>query len=376
MDQIDIIAVVGACAPERRTYAQHLAAQTGRMLLPAARLGAERDPARTAAELAPWAARTPGAVAEFPSTTVVTEVIGELGDPDGETHLTGIVCVVDALHLLDDLAADDFVATDTDAHGRIRDCAARALLTVTQIELASLILLVNWDGLSTPELSTLMALVSHLSPRARLQLQRDAPPPATTALVDASAASGFAFVPRFPAATPAAPTRNGAPPVPDRVAYNAAQDRAGWMATLSGGADPHMTDPRVTAFRYEQVRPVHPGRLQRVLDERIEPGEFGRIVRSAGFCTFATRPHAMLQWDHVGHTIAFQHAHAGAPGDEDLLTVGQDLAFIGLDLDVDGLAAALDGATLTDAELAAGPTHWARFDDPFPHWVPTQDLPH
>ena len=59
--------------------------------------------------------------------------------------------------------------------------------------------------------------------------------------------------------------------------------------------------------------------------------------------------------------------------DDELLSVGQDLAFIGLHLAEDRLAAALDDAALTDAELAAGPTVWARFVDPFPTWQTATD---
>lgn len=138
-----------------------------------------------------------------------------------------------------------------------------------------------------------------------------------------------------------------------------------------------MTEPRVTGFRYEQLRPLHPGRLKALLDERIERGAFGRLVRSTGFCRLATRPRATLQWDHVGRTIAFHLAAIddGFRSDEEMLAVGQDLAFIGIDLDRVALVRALDEAALTDGELAAGPEAWASFADPFPTWSPAQDLP-
>ncbi|WCM55102.1 hypothetical protein [Microbacterium sp. EF45047] len=47
---------------------------------------------------------------------------------------------------------------------------------------------------------------------------------------------------------------------------------------------------------------------------------------------------------------------------------GQDIGFIGLDLDAPALLAALDGAALDDAELAAGPREWCTYPDPFPAW--------
>lgn len=342
MDQIDVVAVVGACVPERHGYAHRFADSTGRMLIPAERLARSHNPVHEAAALGPWAGSEMGAIAEFSSTVSVTEIISGLTGTGSVTRLTGIVCVVDAIHLLDDLAADDYVATGHDSLGRVTDCTARALLMVQQLEHASMIVLVSWEALSTPNLSTVMALVSHLSPSARLQLQRD----------------DFT-------------------PIPEGLIFEAEQRRAGWMSILNGEADPHMTDSRVSGFRYEQLRPLHPGRLKELLDARIEQREFGHIVRSAGFCRLATRSNATLTWDHVGLTIAFHLAaiDGGWRSGTELLAVGQDLAFIGLDLDRAAIAQAFDDAALTDEELAAGPQAWAAFEDPFPTWSPTHDLP-
>lgn len=342
MKKVDVVAVVGACAPERQRYAKNLSAATGRMLVTAARLTLAPHAATEAAALAPWSDRPAGAVAEFPSMASVVDVIGALTDPDAPVRLTGITCVVDAMHLLDDLAADDYVATERDTLGRVIECSARALLTVTQLEYASLIVLVNWEALSTPNLSAIMALVSHLSPRARLTLQRTDSPPSV-----------------------------------ECVLYGAGQMRSGWVALLNGNSDPHMTDPRVSALRYEQLRPLHPLRLKSLLDGRIEARGFGHVVRSSGFCRLATRPQHTLQWDHVGRTIAFHLAAIddGVNSGSELLAVGQDLAFIGLDLDHEALRQALDEAALTDEELAAGPTAWAQFVDPFPTLSPARDLP-
>jgi G3E family GTPase len=180
-----------------------------------------------------------------------------------------------------------------------------------------------------------MALVSNLGPRARLRLDHGQ--------------TEFRL--------------SGTP-------YAVGQERPGWVGVLNGEHDPHMSDPHVSAFRYENIRPLHPGRLQELLDERIEPGEFGTVIRSAGFCRFATRPSAVGRWDHVGRMISFDplgRDDALGAG-EDLLALGQDLALIGLDLDREALAVALDHAALSDAELAAGPDAWAGYPDPFPAW--------
>lgn len=350
MDQVDVIAVVGACVPERQRYATRFAASTRRTLIPAMRLEQQPEPLLEATSLAQWAEQPLGAVIEFPSAVPTHELIGVLVDPHGSTRLTGVVCVVDAAHLLDDLVVDDFLVSERDALGRPTDYVARASLTVTQIEYASMIVLVGWEAVPTPALSTVMALVSSLAPRARLRLDQGGREPIGAGEATA-AVEGFA----------------------------SGQDRAGWVSLLNGDADPHMTDPRVSAFRYEQLRPFHPERLSDVLMRRFETGEFGQIVRSAGFCRLATRPHTVLQWDHVGRTIAFHivsdsrlaedaAGNLAGPSETDAETVmmGQDLAFIGLDLDEEALTSALDAAALTDAELTAGPAVWAGFPDPFP----------
>lgn len=348
MQPVDVIAVVGACAPERAAYAQRLASATGRGILRAARLAIEDDPLTAAADLAPGMATRSGLVIELPAETSAHDLLGMLAATDASTRLMGLVCVADAAHLLRDLQRDDYVArparehppidadgsTEHGAPGRIEH-TARAQLAVTQLEFASSIALVNWSTLSTPELATTMALVAHLSPRARLRLDRRDLDVRTLLF-----------------------------------AHSPAHDGAGWVRLLNGVYDPHMTDRRVSALRWEQARPLHPERVQRLLDDRIEPGEFGTIVRSAGFCRFATRPGITALWDHVGRTISLSPlAQDGtlAPDDEPL-ALGQDLAIIGLDLDHAGLRAAFDAAALTDEELLAGPETWAGFRDPFPVW--------
>lgn len=334
MDQVDVVAVVGSCAPERERYAARLAALTGRTLIPAQRLEVTPDAAAESVTLARWSAHPAGAAVELPAYTAMTDAIAALADPDGPTRLTGVVCVVDAAHLIDDLLRDSYATHPAFSRLAGRHIA-HALLTVTHIEFASVVVLVNWQTLPTDRLSTVMSLVCHLGPRARLRLDQGS--------IEAPRSDG---------------------------AYGIAQERQGWIALLNGAHDPHMTDPRVSAFRYENVRPMHPGRLQELLDERIEAGEFGAVVRSAGFCRFATRPRVVAEWNHVGRMITFDRIGRDdvLAEDEEMLAIGQELGIIGLDLDREGLERALDDVALTDAELASGPDAWIRFSDPFPDW--------
>ncbi|MGB4778100.1 GTP-binding protein [Microbacterium sp.] len=339
MDAVDVIAVVGPCKPERLMYAKRLARLTNRAFFAASRLAGSPYPAEEAAVLASWTDPAAGAVVELPDEVPAEELIAVFADGDERTRLGGIVCVVDAAHLFDDLNRDDYLPLRDADSGVAAPLVARAQLTVAQLEHASTIVLVGWTALSLPELTTIMALLSHLSPAARLRLHRDA----------------------IEHLVPGEP-------------YTCEQDRPGWMRVLSGAFEPHMTDRRVSALRYEQVHPLHPERLGRVLDE-LEAGSFGHLVRSAGFCRLATRPHVVAQWEHVGSMISLNPAafDERIADDEELLAIGQDLAFIGLDLDHDAIVRVLDAAALTDDELAAGPAAWARFTDPFPDWAGAVD---
>ena len=157
-------------------------------------------------------------------------------------------------------------------------------------------------------------------------------------------------------------TPTGAPYTPD-------QDRPGWVQLVNGDLDPRFADTRVCALRYEHLRPLHPARMERLLDS-IEQGQFGTVIRSAGFCRVASRPNIVAQWDHVGCMFSLVPLAADDQlgGDEELLAIGQELAFIGLDLEVERLRAELDDAVLTDAEFAAGSGSWLSFADPFPPW--------
>lgn len=331
MTPIDVIAVVGSCAPERRRAARRLAEEHRSVLVPAARLAVSPDPLAEALALVPWAYREGCSVVEFPTPTPMTELIGTLCEAEERARLVGITCVVDAAHLFDELRRDDYFVR----YSREGETgSARALVAVEQIEFASTVLLVNWEPLSTPDLSTIMALVGHLSPHARLRLER----------------GGHSEQPGEP------------------VAFSAGQERPGWVGILNEDFDPHLTDPRVSSFRYEQLRPMHPGRLSALLDGGFARGAFGSVIRSAGFCRLASRPRVTAKWEHVGQMFSMHPLIADDEyeDDDEMLGFGQDIAFTGIDLDRPGLAAALDAAALTDAEFAAGPEVWAGFADPFP----------
>lgn len=332
MGTVDVIAVIGSCPPERRLYAAELAEETHRNLVAATQLDRPNS-VQHGVHLAQDTSSDRGVVIEFPSDASVEEIAWAFACHRPHSHPTNVICVVDASHLLDDLRRDDYFAKATAAKQAVTIHTARALITVTQIEHASTVVLANWENLPTDKLSTVMALVSHLNPTTRLRLRRES-----------------------------------APLEGEHHRQSQLYTQPGWAGLLNGNFSPHMTDNRVCGFRYENVRPLHPGRLAALLDERVEHGEFGNVVRSAGYCRFAPQPHITMQWEHVGRMIAFTPLINDNLGTDKavILSFGQDLAVIGLDIDVAALSTALDGAALSDAEFAAGPMVWETFENPFP----------
>lgn len=337
------IAVIGACAPERARCAAALAAAADRDLIPAARLTLAHDPTGEAAKLLPWIEEG-GAVVEFPLQSPTPELIGTLADGTAEdpapAHLEGVLAVVDAAHFLRDLQRSDFIEHFSGVHGMlVPTTSARSLLMVEQIEMASAICLVNASQMPAAELQRVRAALSHLAPTSPI-MEDDAAILASWARHTAASA----------------------------LSYGTAQTRPGWVCRLNGHHHCRHTCPDVETLTYEQPRPFHPERLGRVLDEEIEPGVHGLVLRSSGFCRLATRPGITGRWSHAGKVITFEPAGVDDPHGEPL-SWGQELVLTGVDLDADGLRSALDRAVLTDAELLAGPPLWARLPDPFPEWA-------
>lgn len=330
------LVVVGVCAPERQSYAAHLARATGGHLIALA----EQMPPQVQRSIPvspehPSVPRMPSSVVADVASGLDLPHLGLANDPQ-----SSIICVVDALHLQHDLRDGEPLMKTTAVGDDRGDFGSRARRAVSYLEAASLICFVNWESTPTAELSLLMAVASHLNPTARVRLSRG-PEEDIRALRASSQDS---------------------PPL---------LERAGWVHALNDEHDPHMTDLRVTTLRYEQQRPFHPDRLVSTLDD-IDSGRVGTVVRSAGFCRIATRAAILARWDQVGAAIWIDPLTA----DLETAATAQDLAFTGLDLDHDEIRRSLDTAAVTDDELTAGPVAWLRFTDPLPAWaVNVEELP-
>lgn len=246
-------------------------------------------------------------------------------------EVTASLCVVDARHGIDDLrdiAPLRRRSVDGDSRG---DDGARARQAALLIESASAVVIVNWERVATPDLSMLMALVSHLAPTARVRLSRG-------------------------------PSDDLAALLPLQGAVPTAE-RPGWTHALNDEHDPFLTDRRVTTVRYAQLRPFHPARLIVALD-RIEAGTAGLVLRSVGICRLATRPETPARWEQAGSAMWIDPLGDGHGFDD----IGQDIALTGIDVNAESVCRLLDDAVLTDDELAAGPAAWRMLDDPLPAW--------
>lgn len=326
MSTTDITLVTGHRSGSRRAAAAEIAHTHGKICVPVPRTAATEPWAQHAA------AGGEGIIAELSHDAAVESTIAGLAD-DPHSALTEVICVVEATTFIEDILDDEYFTVESTSPALY---VARALRLVQHIEHASALLVTEWTGLATRDLSILLAVLSHLAPAARIRLSGSAP---------------------------------DAPP----TTWSESAHQPGWVHMLNAEHRPHMTDLRVRAFRYEQIRPFHPGRLSELLQTRFGDGEFGAVIRSAGFCRLATRPGIVGGWEHVGQMISLAPlARDSSPGC-DPLSVGQEIAFIGIDLDIPSLRRAFDAATLTDDELIAGPEAWARFDDPFPEWATSDE---
>jgi len=315
------IAIMGVCAPERRTYAERTAAALTRPLH-LLRSG-DHQVAHALPLPRPRGGDEP-AVVDFGTDVDLVHALTARGGAEVEA-----VCVVDARHMIGDLLDDAALVASAKPGDTRGDVGARARQAALALEFATRIVWVNWEQVPTAALAVQMALASHLNPSAVVRLSRD----------------------------PLSDLRS------DAAHEGEVLERAGWVRSLNDEHDPYMRDIRVSTLRYEQLRPFHPARLSAALD-RLDDGAAGRLVRSAGFCRLASRPGILARWEHVGSAMWIEPIGA----DDGRMGLGQEIVFTGLDLSAPRLAHTLDAAALTDDELAAGPLTWTSFDDPLPAW--------
>lgn len=243
-------------------------------------------------------------------------------------RLDTLVTVVDASTFLTELARGEALAEREMTAGP-GDARSIADLLTDQVEFADVILLNKTDLVSPATLDTVQTLLRRLNPTAKL-IRTD------HGVVDIGEVLGTGlFDPEAAAQTP------------------------GWDEEIADGHTPETEEYGISSMTFRSDRPFHPQRLGDAL------GQVTRVLRSKGFCWIASRPTIAAIWSQAGPNLAIEPAQYWS-GTE--IAPGQEIVFIGIKLDRDNVHRLLDGALLTDAELAEGQQAWVGYPDPLPAW--------
>jgi G3E family GTPase len=136
-----------------------------------------------------------------------------------------------------------------------------------------------------------------------------------------------------------------------------AQQAPGWVQELNGEHVPETEEYGVSSTVFRSRLPFHPGRLWDFVTEQLDSGAYGRVLRSKGFFTLASRPQVTGLWSQAGAVARFEPSaarDAEAP-------YAQELVFIGTQLAPQALHRAL-AACLMFPDEQCPPL------DPFPAW--------
>ncbi|MCD7445121.1 GTP-binding protein [Streptomyces lincolnensis] len=240
--------------------------------------------------------------------------------------LDTMVTVVDAANFLPELETGDELA-ERDLAPFEDDERTVSDLLVDQVEFADVIVLNKLDLVDSAEADRLRAALARLNPAARIV-------GAEHGRVDLHQVLGTRL-----------------------FDLERAQQAPGWVRELNGDHVPETEEYGVSSTVFRSELPLHPGRLWTFVTEELDSGAYGRILRSKGFFTLATRPHVTGLWSQAGAVARFEPSAA-----RDLDSpYAQELVFIGTQLDAERLRAALTECLVRPGEPL--PT-----DDPFPAW--------
>ena len=136
-----------------------------------------------------------------------------------------------------------------------------------------------------------------------------------------------------------------------------AQQAPGWVRELNGDHVPETEEYGISSTVFRSSVPFHPGRLWTFVTEELDSGAYGKVLRSKGFFTLASRPQVTGLWSQAGAVARFEPS---AARDTDA-PYAQELVFIGTHLHAEALRAALADCLMADGEALP-------VDDPFPAW--------
>jgi G3E family GTPase len=141
----------------------------------------------------------------------------------------------------------------------------------------------------------------------------------------------------------------------------------GWQLELAEDAIAEPVGDEVGSVVFRDPRPFHPVRLHDAILTQLTPGRVGRIVRSRGFVTLASRPNRVGSWSTAGDVLDLDPTAMVSWDPES--PVGQEIVFFGINLDQAALQDTLADCVLNGTELLDGPKSWASCSDPFPEWA-------
>ncbi|AJE42999.1 GTP-binding protein [Streptomyces nodosus] len=241
-------------------------------------------------------------------------------------QLDTMVTVVDAANFLSELeSGDELVERGLDQYED--DERTVSDLLMDQVEFADVIVLNKLDLVDEVAADRLRATLARLNPEARIVR-------AVQGRVELREVLGTG-----------------------RFDLERAQQAPGWVKELNGDHVPETEEYGISSTVFRSGLPFHPGRLWAFVTRRLDSGAYGRILRSKGFFTLATRPQVIGLWSQAGSVARFEPSaarDAEAPH-------AQELVFIGTRLDADALRSALTECLLTDGEELPP-------EDPFPAW--------
>lgn len=140
-----------------------------------------------------------------------------------------------------------------------------------------------------------------------------------------------------------------------------AQQAPGWVRELNGDHVPETEEYGISSTVFRSPVAFHPGRLWTFVTQELDSGAFGKVLRSKGFFTLASRPRVTGLWSQAGSVARFEPS---AARDSDA-PYAQELVFIGTHLDAEALEAALAGCLMAAGEdVPSGDPSC----DPFPAW--------
>jgi len=267
-------------------------------------------------------------------------------------QLDTMVTVVDARNFLDDYYSSESLQ---DREQAMNEADGRSIvdLLVDQVEFANVILINKTDAVNADELDEVRGIVKALNPKAKvIETSHSA------VELDEVLSTG-----RFEMAE--------------------AEQSKGWLYSLQHHT-PETEEYGISNFVFRARRPFHTQRFNDLLR-----GNWPGVIRAKGLFWLATRmdlagffsqagvlrsTNAMgffwsavpeEQWPSDPEALAEIHGNRQEPyGDR-----RTEIVIIGRNMDPAALTQRLESCLLNDEEMAAGPSAWADYSDPFPNWL-------